>query len=56
MLLYFTTYCVDGEKRECCRMWCFDTAAQTKTEDTAECRQNNNIAETITHKPIQHNK
>ena len=55
--LFYCILCVvDGEKRECCRM-CYDTATQTKTEDTAECRrQNNNIAEAITHKPIQYNK
>jgi len=54
MLLCALLHTVWTEKRECCRM-CYDTAAQTKIDDTADCRQNK-IAEAITYKRNQYNK
>ena len=49
-----TAYCVDGEKRVL--PYVLAMAQQQRQKLTQQQRQNSNIAEAITHKPIQYNK
>ena len=48
-------YCIlCGRRKRSAAVFCYDSAAQTKTDAAAQTKQN--IAEAITHKLNKHNK